>query len=1401
MLFSSWLDSVRNRLLFPRRRRSTSLSRIAERLEDRTLLAVSALFLSGELTVTSDGDDSIRVSALGGNVLIEEAPPGGTYSPLSTLPTVGAGSVTKLVVQGGDGANVIDVGGVSSSAFSSQLEIVIQGGDGADDITGSSDLGDSILGGDGADTLDGQGGNDTIDGGNSGDLVNGGKGDDSLVGEDGADSIQGDDGNDTLDGGDGTDSLNGDAGNDSLLGGSGKDTLAGDDGNDTLSGGSANDELQGNAGNDSAVGGSGADLLVGNDGNDTLNGNSGRDTIQGNDGDDFVVGGSSNDDLSGGDGNDLLNGNSSGDTLDAGKGNDTLFGGSGNDLMNGGEGNDTLRGNGGHDTLLGGGGQDLLDGSAGDDLVDSANQKLSINDVTADPEGDSGTSNAVFTVSLAEATVQTVTVDFATADGTAKAGVDYQTTAGTLTFAAGQIVQTISVPVIGDTVFEPDETFFVNLSNPTNSPIADGQGQATIVDDDATPISIDDVTVNPEGDTGSTNAVFTVSLGSTSNLTVTVDFATANGSAQSGTDYTSQSGTLTFVSGQTTQTVSVPVFGDALNEANETYFVNLSNATNAQISDAQGLGTIVDDDGVAISIDDVTVGAEGNSGTTNAVFTVTLSAAAGVAVTVDFATANGTATAGSDYTATNGTLTFAAGVLTQTVTVSVTGDTTVENDEDFFVNLSNAANAAIADGQGRGLIVDDDGSDFDIVITFSGGLTASQQTIFTTAENRWEKIITGDIPDITIGAFGLIDDVTIDARGLGIDGPFGVLGSAGPTNLRPGTFLPATGRMQFDTADLSRLEANGELENVILHEMAHVLGFGTIWELKNLLTGKGTSDPRFTGTQAVNEHNTRFSANDTGVPLETMGGQGTRDSHWLEATYTNELMTGFLNSGVNPISRVTIAQFADLGYQVNFGQADPFIVAGSVQALQSEGATTSQPAVFVNAADDTLLGRDGRDTLLGGSSNDSLNGGRGNDSMNGGGGNDTLLGGTGRDTMDGGDGNDTLDGQGGADNKMGGAGDDTYLWRGSTSASDTLTNTAGFDTVQIIGGAAAETFTVGQSGSQLQVTFGTATLSVGSKITNVVIDAGDGDDTIDLNSTDNVPAILLTVNAEGGNDVADATGARFEKVRVLVNGGIGDDTLTGGVDGDLFDGGDGNDLLVGGTGNDTLLGGLGDDSLSGQDGNDRLKGGEGNDTLLGEAGNDTLQGEDGNDFMNGGAGNDQLEGNAGRDTLNGSSGNDSLSGDAGRDTLFGGSGNDTLDGGLDNDSLKGHSGNDKLRGGDGDDTLRGVAGDDYLNGGDGDDRLFGGKGNDGLAGKDGNDFINGGSGSDTATGGDGDDSMLGGSGKDILLAENGDDRVNGQGSSDTIAGGEGDDTLIGTSSEIDELFTLSNEVLALLDAN
>ncbi len=365
---------------------------------------------------------------------------------------------------------------------------------------------------------------------------------------------------------------------------------------------------------------------------------------------------------------------------------------------------------------------------------------LSIDDVTV-TEGDQGSAQAVFLVTLDRLSPVDVTVIYSTADGTATAGEDYVAVAPLqLTIPAGTLGRPITVSFNGDTTFENDETFFVNLANPGNAAICPGQGQGTgtIRNDDAPqplPVaSIDDVS-ETEGNSGTANASFLVSLSRTNNLEVKVDFATVGGTATAGSDYVSTNGTLTIPAGSLGKSVTVIVKGDTLVEPDETFFVNLSNPVNAVLGKAQGTGTIRNDDPQplpTVSIDDVSM-TEGNSGTANASFLVSLSRTNNVEVKVDFSTANGTAIAGSDYVSTNGTLTIPAGSLGKFITVAVRGDTMVELDENFFVNLSRPENASLGKAQGVGTLRNDDKSGngwlLTVQVTGPGKVTSSDGRI------------------------------------------------------------------------------------------------------------------------------------------------------------------------------------------------------------------------------------------------------------------------------------------------------------------------------------------------------------------------------------------------------------------------------------------------------------------------------------------------------------------------------------------------------------------------------------------------------------------------------------------------------------------------------------------------
>lgn len=238
-------------------------------------------------------------------------------------------------------------------------------------------------------------------------------------------------------------------------------------------------------------------------------------------------------------------------------------------------------------------------------------------------------------------------------------------------------------------------------------------------------------------------------------------------------------------------------------------------------------------------------------------------------------------------------------------------------------------------------------SSYDIEVRFLTTPTAAQQQAFANAAARWEQLIFGDVADVSVNIAAdacttgqpalneSIDDLVIFVTLEPIDGPGGTLGSAGPCFIRTAGNLSLIGTMRFDTDDLATLETNGTLGDVILHEMGHVLGLGTLWSsfafLQNpSLPSSPGVDTYFTGPKAIEAFDVLGGTSYSGgakVPVENeMGGEGTRDSHWRESVFDQELMTGFISAPgtANPLSRLSVASMWDLGYAVNLDGSDAY---------------------------------------------------------------------------------------------------------------------------------------------------------------------------------------------------------------------------------------------------------------------------------------------------------------------------------------------------------------------------------------------------------------------------------------------------------------------------------------------
>ncbi len=348
--------------------------------------------------------------------------------------------------------------------------------------------------------------------------------------------------------------------------------------------------------------------------------------------------------------------------------------------------------------------------------------ELVVQDVTV-VEGDTGFQNAEVTIDLLNGPAPfDVTMSWTTFDATATtADGDYQFADGFITIPAGDVSTKVTVPVIGDTVEEPDEFFEVKIFDAIGADILDERGDVTIQNDDGPMFSVSVVDAQSvlEGDSGLTSMVFTVEVNALASLgssgrrrtlpAMSVDFLALPGTAATNIDFQATSGTLDIVD-DSPQTVVVRIIGDTLEEPNENLFLRLSNPINVVIADNEGEGVIIDDDSPVgeLSVGDAQVD-EGDEGSTEMTFEVHLAPAQDAEVQVSYETLDVSATVeGGDYQSTQGQLTFQPGQTLQTLSVEVNGDLESEGDEVFQVRLFDPVGADLADDLGDGTIVDDD---------------------------------------------------------------------------------------------------------------------------------------------------------------------------------------------------------------------------------------------------------------------------------------------------------------------------------------------------------------------------------------------------------------------------------------------------------------------------------------------------------------------------------------------------------------------------------------------------------------------------------------------------------------------------------------------------------------------
>lgn len=450
------------------------------------------------------------------------------------------------------------------------------------------------------------------------------------------------------------------------------------------------------------------------------------------------------------------------------------------------------------------------------------------------------------------------------------------------------------------------------------------------------------------------------------------------GSAFADVDFVSQAGFLTFSNSEVEKSIRIPIIGDRLPEADEQFGVRLDFARSrgVTIGTVQANVIIRDDDNLPgpslpnptnnlvprLALDvkrdasqRVIPMVEGGTGT----FVVTLDRTSNKPITVKYRTSQpvlvpaGTALENLDYTPTSGTLTFRPGERTKEFTVRISADRLTEGTETFDALLFDPINAEVEGGNARipststaaatrtGSVTTDivdvpvsppSRPGFQITLNYLGDVPAAIRTAAEFAAARWMNVITGDLPDVVDPLTGTrIDDILINVQaGLldtpQTDGRGGTLANAAPEQFRTtGTRLPWLSSVGFDLADI----ADPLLPQYALHEFGHALGFtGTLFAQKGLLatTGLTGTGVGFIGANALREYRSIFGVpNALNVPIDTTGGAGTAGSHWDEATFGNELMTGFVGGATSlPLSRVTIGAMQDLGYTVNYRWADAY---------------------------------------------------------------------------------------------------------------------------------------------------------------------------------------------------------------------------------------------------------------------------------------------------------------------------------------------------------------------------------------------------------------------------------------------------------------------------------------------
>ncbi|MCZ8118971.1 MAG: M10 family metallopeptidase C-terminal domain-containing protein [Microcystis sp. LE18-22.4A] len=822
--------------------------------------------------------------------------------------------------------------------------------------------------------------NDVIFGGTENEYyeggLKGGGGNDTISGNAGFDEIYGEDGNDVLNGGVGNDQLYGGNGNDLLNGDSGDDYFTGDEGNnDTINGGAGSDRYHA----DYSYGSSGLTMTYDTAGSGTITVGTETDTFtsiesfgqtspfKGTEYNDVIFGGIERDRLSGGRGNDTISGNAGNDEIYGDDGNDVLNGGAGYDDLSGGNGNDTLQG-----TNSGIGESDALRGGTENDLFILGDTTRMFYDDGFSTTG--GTSDYA------------IIYDFNPTDDIIQlrgSSSDYLlTVSGSTTNLyinkPGTEPDELIAYITDQTALSLTASYFSYVSSPTLPSITLAVSPSSVTED------------------GTTNLVYTFTRTGSTTSALTANY-TVGGTATNGTDYTSIPTSVTFAAGSSTATVTFDPTADTTVEPDETVILTLAAGTGYTVGTPNAAtGTITNDDSASISINDVTV-SEGNSGTTNAVFTVTLSNPVDTSVTLNYSTANGTATtADNDYTAIATTpLTFNVGETSKTITVAVNGDTKVENNETFFLNLSNlqanGRNVTITDNQGQGTINDDDS-------TVTSQLSINDITVVEGQNSNAILTVTVNNPST--------QPISVNYTTAPINATANVdyTSKTGTITIAPNT---ATATISIPILN-DNLNEPDEAFTVTLSNAVNATinpdeAIGQV-----IITD--TLQSSITRTLPNNVENLRL------IGSNNINGTGNAGDNKITGNSGNNILAGANGNDIYCFNASTPLG-SDTIQETTTGGIDTLDFTGTNTAVRVNlGTTAVQTAVTNNlkltfSANNTIeniISDSGNDRLTGNSLNNTLTGGGGNDQLTGQNGNDSLIGGFGDDLLTGGNGSDNF---------------------------------------------------------------------------------------------------------------------------------------------------------------------------------------------------------------------------------------------------------------------------------------------------------------------------------------------------------------------------------------------------------